>query len=153
MPTALSTAPLLSLVQDGWHEVQHDFLVSVMPLASALASSITPLLSLGQDYRNEVWHMTPLASCNANGIISSTTTFLRSRQLKWGIAWHFGQVMPLVSVLVSYDANGIIRGKYILYIKMIIKEKQHNFLGHVMPIVLVSASCDATCTSVSSLWC
>ena len=69
-------------------------------------SSITPLHSLGQDDQNEVQHdsldevqhdsldhITPLApvslACDADGIISSTIAFLRSRWLKWDATWLF----------------------------------------------------------------
>ena len=51
-------APLHSLGQDNQNEVQHDIFGHVMPLALVLAS------------------------CDANGIVNSTSAFLRARQLK-----------------------------------------------------------------------
>ena len=52
----MSMAPLHSIYQEDQNEVQHDFLGHVIPLASA--------------------------AHDADGVVSSTTAFPRSRQLK-----------------------------------------------------------------------
>ena len=116
----LSIAPLHSLGQDDWNEVEPDTLSHVMSLALASVSH------------------------NANGVINGTIAFLRSKQSKWGnmtswscetfsttitccpwhLQWHhslgqdywngmqhddfFSHVTALVAALSSHETNSVV---------------------------------------------
>ena len=81
MSLASSMAPLHSLGQDDWNEMQHDFLGLLTPLMPVSVSHTT------------------------FGIINGTTAFLRLRWSKWGVTWLFGHVMPLALVSASCDSD------------------------------------------------
>ena len=111
--------------QDDWNEVQNDFSGHVMPLAPIVASH------------------------DGLSIVKGTTTFLRSRQLKWGAIWlfwschngHWHHMIPLV--LVSHDAYSIINDIIIFLGQDDRSKVSHDFLGHTLALALVSASYDA----------
>ena len=116
-PMKLPMAPLHSLGHQKSNEVQYDFLGYVMP--SAL----------------------PLVSCDANTIITETTVFLRSRQIKMRcnmtslVMWHhwcWYHVMVTVSLMIHLHSLG--QDDW--------NEVQHYFFGHVMQLVLASVSHD-----------
>ena len=99
-----------------------------------------------------------LASHDAISIVKGTTTFLTSRQSKWGTPWfilscdtisigitchwNWCHLMPLASVSVSHDAYNI-NGTIIFLGQDDRSEVQHDYLGHMMPLAQASASCDA----------
>ena len=82
MWTALSMAPLHYLGQENQNEVQHDSFGHV-------------------HYWHHFWHY-------FDSVVSCTTTFLWSRQSKWGATWLFAHLIPLALTSVLYNANSII---------------------------------------------
>ena len=118
-----SMAPLHSLGQDSWNEVQHKFFGNVTPLVSAFVpyDATSVRIRVMWCHWHQCWHyMMP---------INGTTLFLRPRQLKWDATWP----------IWSFDTIGITWcwRQYHNYM-------QHDFFGHVMPLALLSASYYAT---------
>ena len=130
---------------------QHNIFGHVMPWVLMSASHDTYCIIngtipiLGQDYQNQLqpdflvmWcHCINVASHAANGIKNGTPAFVRSRQLKWSAASHFGHVMPLVLVSVSYDTDSTVnvttaflRSRW---------SKWHDLFGHFLTMTPVSA--------------
>ena len=75
---------------------------------------MTSLHPLGQDNRNKVQHdfscyFMPLtlawASHDPLSILNLIITFLRSKQSKLDVSWHFGPVTQRLLALASYDAT------------------------------------------------
>ena len=138
MLLALSMVPLHLLGQDDWNEVQHDF-------------SSTMLC-----HCHWCWHHMMLSE------VKGTTTFITSRQLKWGATWLFRScdtiviatgitwchwcwchMMSLALVSVLHDAYSIINGTITPLGQDDISEVQHELLSHMMQLALASASCAA----------
>ena len=120
--TQMSCNMMFFITSCHWHCNQYHVML--------IESSITALHFLGQNDHSEVKHyffiMMPLTlvslSCDTigitvllvihdtNGIIHGTTSFPRSRQLKWGAKWLFHHVMSLVAAQASLDADNVIIG-------------------------------------------
>ena len=75
--TSLLRAPLHSLGQHNQNKVQHDSLGHAMPLVPALEDNEN---QVQYGFIGHVTLLIPvLVSCDANGIINSTNTFVRLR--------------------------------------------------------------------------
>ena len=96
-----------------------------------------------------------LASQDANGIKIGTITFLRSRQLKWGVIslfghwyhWHWILCHMILTVLPMAPLHSPHQDNW--------NEVQHHGYDHVTPLVLTSTLCDSNSIingSIAFLW-
>ena len=73
-----------------------------------------------------------LESHDAKGITNDTIEFHWSSQLKWGVTWVFGHVMPLAPVSVSYMPVALKMAQLNFLMSKWLNKVQHDVFGYVM---------------------